>query len=179
MIKSYYESTIKDFISTDDNKVLGALASSENTFDITPKTTIAWQGEISVIKNSMLGVDGFIHFEFVIPRMGKRVDVLLVICNVIFVVEFKVNADKYDASSVTQLVDYSLDLKNFHEGSHDKIICPVLVCTQAKNTNLNQIISKDLIFSPILTNGKNLNEIINFVLENSKDRAPNINHHEW
>ena len=179
MTKSYYTSTIKDFISTDENEVLGKLTSSENIFDITPKTTVAWQGEISVIKNSMLGVDGFIHFEFVIPRMGKRVDVLLVIRNVIFVIEFKVNADSYDASSVTQLIDYSLDLKNFHEGSHDQIICPVLIATRAETTKLNPIISNDLLFSPILTNGQNLNEIVDFVLESSEDKTPTINHYEW
>ena len=77
-------------MSASENEVLGQLTSSENVFDITPKTTYAWQGEISVLKSSLSDTDGFIHFEYVIPRMGKRADVLLVIDNVLFIIEFKV-----------------------------------------------------------------------------------------
>ncbi len=73
MSRSYFSSSIKDFISTHGNEVLGKLTSSENIFDITPKTTYAWQVEISLIKSSLTDIDGFIHFEYVIPRMGKRV----------------------------------------------------------------------------------------------------------
>ena len=90
MNRSYFSSTIENFISAHENEILGILSSSENIFNITPKTTYAWQGEISVMQNSLLDVDGYIHFEFVIPRMGKRVDVLLVIENIIFIIEFKV-----------------------------------------------------------------------------------------
>ena len=179
MSRSYLASPIKDFIVSDENAILGKLTSSENIFDITPKTTYAWQGEISVIKNSLVGVDGHIHFEYVIPRMGKRVDVLLVIQNVIFVVEFKVGSDAYDASSITQLVDYTLDLKNFHEGSHDQIICPILIATEAHEAQFDMAISEDAIFEPILSNGENLNQIIQKVLETASNKTSYINHADW
>ena len=179
MSRSYLASSIKDFIVSDENAILGKLTSSENIFDITPKTTYAWQGEISVIKNSLAGVDGHIHFEYVIPRMGKRVDVLLVIQNVIFVVEFKVGSDAYDASSITQLVDYTLDLKNFHEGSHDQIICPILIATEAHEAQFDMAISEDAIFEPILSNGENLSQIIQKVLETASNKTSYINHADW
>ena len=85
MSRSYFLSTIENFISTHENEILGTLTSSENIFSITPKTTYAWQGEISVMQSSLVGIDGYIHFEYVIPRMGKRVDVLLVIQNMILI----------------------------------------------------------------------------------------------
>ena len=179
MNRSYFSASINDFASIDENEVLGKLTSSENIFDITPKTTYAWQGEIDVIKSSLDGLDGFIHFEYVIPRMGKRVDVLLVIQNVLFVVEFKVGSDAYDASSITQLIDYALDLKNFHEGSHKEIICPILISTEAQELNYSFALSDDSIFEPILSNGQNLNDILKSVLIDVANKTPAINHEEW
>lgn len=179
MSRSYFSSKIEDFISKSENEILGVLTSSENIFSVTPKTTYAWLGEITVIKNSLEEIRGHIHFEYVIPRMGKRVDVLLVIKNVIFIVEFKVGSDAYDAGSITQLVDYTLDLKNFHEGSHDLIICPILIATEAHEVNISLSLEEDNIFEPILSNGHNLNEVIQSVVEYSSNKTPDINHDEW
>ena len=179
MSRSYFSSSIKEFISIHENEILGKLTSSENFFNITPKTTYAWKGEISIMKNSLTDKCGFIHFEFVIPRMGKRVDVLLVIANVIFIIEFKVGSDTYDASSVTQLLDYALDLKNFHEGSHSQIICPILIATEEKEINFDDVLSHDQLYEPIFSNGQNLNQIIQRILNNSRNLNPNIDHDEW
>jgi hypothetical protein len=131
MNKSYYNSTIKEFLERDEQSILGALTSSENIFDITPKSSTAWVSEIKTMKKSLKDIDGYIHFEFIIPRMGKRVDILLVIKNIIFIIEFKVGSDEYDNASITQVTDYALDIKNFHEGTHDKVVCPILVSTDA------------------------------------------------
>lgn len=179
MSRSYFSTKIEDFILKNENEILGVLTSSENIFSITPKTTYAWLGEITVMKDSLKGIEGYIHFEYVIPRMGKRVDVLLVIQNVIFIIEFKVGSDAYDSGSITQLVDYTLDLKNFHEGSHDQIICPILVATEAHESNFNLSLEEDNIFKPILSNGHNLNEVIQSVVEHSSKKTPDINHDEW
>ena len=179
MNRSYFSSTIEDFISVHENEILGTLTSSENIFSITPKTTYAWQSEISVIKSSLLGIDGCIHFEYIIPRMGKRVDVLLVIKNIIFIIEFKVGSDTYDASSITQLVDYTLDLQNFHEGSHHQIICPILIATEAHQASYSLTLVQGNIFEPILSNGHNLNEIIQHVLDSTHNKNSVINHDEW
>lgn len=179
MIRSYYSSTINSFITTHENEILGELTSSENIFSITPKTTYAWQGEISIMKNSLAGIDGHIHFEFVVPRMGKRVDVLLVIKNIIFIIEFKIGSDSHDASSILQLVDYTLDLKNFHEGSHHQIICPILVSSEAKDAGFNLKYEKNDIYEVILSNGNNLNGVIHRVLEKAFNKTTNINHDQW
>ena len=71
--------------------------------------------------------------NFIIPRVGKRADVILIIKNVIFILEYKAGSDNFDASAINQVTDYALDLKNFHEGSHNQIICPVLIATNADN----------------------------------------------
>ena len=179
MKRSYFSSSINDFTKIHENEILGELTSSETIFDITPKTTYAWQEEISLLQNSLEAFDGYIHFEFVIPRMGKRADVLLVIKNVIFIIEFKVGSKKYDSSSITQLEDYTLDLKNFHEGSHEQIVCPILVATNSDESRSNIEINKKGFFEPILTNGSNLKEIIKGVIEKTFDKTEDINHEDW
>ena len=63
--------------------------------------------------------------------MGRRIDVVLVIGPVIFAVEFKVGEKTFDRSAIDQVWDYGLDLKNFHEASHDASIVPILIATEA------------------------------------------------
>jgi hypothetical protein len=65
--------------------------------------------------------------------MGKRIDVVLLIGSVIFVLEFKVGESHFTSSALDQVTDYSLDLKNFHESSYDAFIAPVLVATASRH----------------------------------------------
>lgn len=72
-------------------------------------------------------------FEFVLPRLGRRIDVVLVIGQIVFVLEFKVGEHEFQRYAIDQVWDYALDLKNFHEPSHRAAIVPVLVATRARH----------------------------------------------
>jgi DUF2075 family protein len=178
MSRSYSSNTLHAFLQSNPRTILGELTDAES-FEINTRTTDAWKGEIALIQDTLKGVDGHIHLEYIIPRMGKRVDVLLIIQNVIFLLEFKVGTDTYDASAVNQVVDYALDMQNFHEGSHHQIICPILIATGAEEKSIDLVLSKDQIFETILSNGQNLKQIIHLVLNKTKDMTPLINHDEW
>ena len=65
--------------------------------------------------------------------MGKRVDNILIIRDLIFVVEFKVGDRQFTSQAKTQVIDYCLDLLNFHAGCHHQKVIPVLVATQANS----------------------------------------------
>ncbi|MGK4455947.1 hypothetical protein, partial [Klebsiella pneumoniae] len=65
---------------------------------------------------------------------GKRADAVLILGRVIFVLEFKDGEADYAAAAIEQVEDYALDLKNFHEGSHDLAIVPVLVPLDARHS---------------------------------------------
>ena len=73
----------------------------------------------------MLNFQGSIYFEYSIPRMGKRIDALIIIDNIVFVIEFKVGEHKYLRYHLEQVWDYALDLKNFHEPSHKAALASV------------------------------------------------------
>ena len=48
------------------------------------------------------------------------------------------HANKYLSKDKVQTIDYALDLKNFHRASHNAIIVPILVATDAIN-EINKI----------------------------------------
>ncbi len=160
MKRAYYQSSIGEFLSEDPERVLGELARNHHfALDISQKN--AWLAQIKNLKDQLAGFEfGEIFFEFSIPRMGKRADVLLLIGGIVFVLEYKAGAKTYERFQSDQALDYSLDLKNFHAGSHHKRIVPILISTKAHLQE--NIISwfPDGIAAPLLSNGENLSELI-------------------
>ncbi len=161
---AYYQNNIFEFINDSQKEIFGRLASNHQfALDIMQKN--AWIEQIVNLKEQLKDIqEGEIFFEFLIPRMGKRVDVLLLIKGVILVLEYKVGANAHERHALDQALDYALDLKNFHKGSHYKHIVPILVSTKAPE-HLNSITwFKDNIASPILSNGDDLIDVIMKVL---------------
>jgi hypothetical protein len=164
MPRAYYSNSISNFLLEAPEQILGILTHAHN-FTLLNTQRDAWLNQTIQLQQWLTDFTGDIYFEFSIPRMGKRVDVLLVIGSAIFVVEFKVGASEYLRADLDQVIDYALDLSNFHEGSHDAFIIPVLVSTKVKPSVSNNISEpEDKIFVPILTNGANLSAIIQSVL---------------
>lgn len=128
---AYYESDVCSFCQEDPLKILGTLT-ERHGFVLEIQQRSAWQEQIKLLQQVLTGVGkGQIFFEFSIPRMGKRADVVLLIGSIVFVVEFKVGSTSFDRAALDQVHDYALDLKNFHQGSHDLQILPILISTKA------------------------------------------------
>lgn len=108
-----------------------------NQFDSTLFQNKSWEQQIPILKNALQSFKGTIFFEFSVPRMGKRVDTIVIIDNVVFIIEFKVGENKFLYSNVEQVWDYALDLKNFHEPSHKAVLAPILIATEAKKSFIN------------------------------------------
>ena len=157
MLNYYYADTIKDFLSKSSEKIVGEIASNSRTGHILTEL-MAWEGQIKILKNTLAAQTGHLYFEFSIPRMGKRVDCLLIIENIVFIIEFKVGEKHYLKHDIEQVWDYALDLKNFHKPSHDSILIPVLVATKAKDSFV-EILStshNDNLVKPLKCNAENL-----------------------
>lgn len=165
MRKALYSNSISGFLSDSEEVILGILT-TENEFALEQTQRDSWIYEISVLKNILNTFKGQIYFEFSIPRMGQRIDVVLLIGPIIFVIEFKVGERKYNTSDVDQVFDYALDLNNFHEPSHNRLITPILVATEAKSTY--SIISptphNDNLINPIKCNTASLQKILKSVV---------------
>ena len=112
---------------------------------------------------------GQIVFEYDIPRLGKRIDVVLLLRGMIFCLEFKVGKKEEFQAGIEQVMDYALDLKNFHLFSHDRKIVPILVPTRYKEytTVFQPSVYNDDIYNPMITGEEHLQELIARVLEHA------------
>lgn len=179
MNRAYYTNSIDIFIKQSSDEILGVLAGS-NDFSLEQTQLGAWRYQIKLLKEALYNQSGAIYFEYSIPRMGKRIDVLLIIKSIIFVLEFKVGEKDYPGYAIDQVMDYALDLKNFHETSHDKIIAPILIATEAKYSDLFSSIHShnDKILNPTRCSAKDLKNGITSILEFWHD-GEFINTEDW
>ena len=129
--RAYYSSSVSSFLRTSPDAVLGEVARNSG-FAIELGQRDAWVKQINVLREQLMPWDsqGQLFFEFVVPRMGRRIDVLAIIKNTVFVIEFKVGESTFTRSALDQVWDYALDLKNFHEPSHVITIAPLLIATE-------------------------------------------------
>ena len=172
MERYYFADTIPNLLAQTPQQVMGALAqNSEFPVDLTQRD--AWLGQIAILKQQLAGMDGHLFFEYSIPRMGRRVDVVALIGGVLFVIEFKVGESSFPSYALDQVMDYALDLKNFHERSHTLPIVPILICTLAPDTACSFAISEydDQVTQPLPCNQRNLGMAISAGLAGTRPRG--------
>jgi hypothetical protein len=113
----------------------------------------------------LAGLTGSLFLEFNIPRMGRRIDAVLLIGPVVFVLEFKVGESVFERGALDQVWDYALDLKNFHEASHSVSIVPVLIATGATlSAPLELRTDEDKVYRPLPVPPASLREAIDLAL---------------
>lgn len=159
MERSYYQKEITVFLNEPDHVIIGEL-STNHRHDLEYLQQIAWQEQIIILQKALAEVNfGKIYFEFSIPRMGKRVDNILLINDLILVLEFKVGDKNYSSQAKNQTIDYCLDLLNFHKESQNQKVIPILIATEAKDYEniFTKIVDVENCF---LCNKNNLEEII-------------------
>jgi DUF2075 family protein len=166
MLNYYFKDTIESFLKKSTEEIIGAITIS-NQFDSTQLQNKSWEQQIPILKNAVSGHIGTIFFEFSIPRMGKRIDALIIIDNVVFVIEFKVGENKFLNYQIEQVWDYALDLKNFHKPSHNAALVPILVATEARNSFLEIVMTShnDNLLFPLKTTEDDLSIAITSILD--------------
>ena len=171
-----FNSSFEEFNNFDDSSILGILCEKYHGTALT--TTIeAWSGEISIMKQVLAQLrskDGRIIFEYDIPRLGKRIDVVLLLEGIIFCLEFKVGETQILEADVDQVLDYALDLKNFHKFSRDKIIVPILIATNYHNssTDIQMSVYDDMVINPLVTGKEGITSLISKVLNQFPEETP-------
>lgn len=166
MLNYYYSDEITAFLKKMPETIIGEISVNGRLGHINTEL-YAWEFQIKVLKEILPNINGHLYFEFSIPRMGKRVDCLLIIGSIVFVIEFKVGEKDFLNHNIEQVWDYALDLKNFHKPSQSLLLVPILVATHTKDCILEITTSNhnDNLINPIKTNSKNLGYTIRKVLE--------------
>lgn len=168
-----YIASIKDFLDQDRLSILGTLHDNYHGPALTT-TNIAWMGEIDILQQVLApwkDEKAQIIFEYEIPRLGKRIDVVLLIRGIIFCLEFKVGQKDALQADVEQVMDYALDLKNFHRFSHDRVIVPILIPTKraSSTTEFLHSVYDDHIYNPLISGEEHLQRLILSILDQAND----------
>lgn len=171
-----YLSDFKSFIESDPYSILGRIHDAFHGQALTT-TDEAWNSEINLLQSVLVpwkDEDAEIIFEYDIPRLGKRIDAVLLLRGIIFCLEFKVGQKDALQSDVEQVMDYALDLKNFHRYSHDRIIVPILIPTKHRSSSnsFTPSVYEDSIFNPLITGANGLQNLINGVLQHARANTP-------
>lgn len=175
-LRCLFDSDFETFLRKDKNSIFGELCDRYHG-DALTTTREAWIKEIEILQNTLSPwkeVDGHIVFEYDIPRLGKRIDVVLLLKGIIFCLEFKVGESRILENDVDQVLDYALDLKNFHKFSQDRLIVPILIATNyRKSSTLVQMsIYDDRVVNPLVTGQNDIADIIVMVLNQFPDETP-------
>lgn len=164
----YYSDSISAFLNRSVNEIIGELTLASQ-HDINDETSSSWVEEIDTLKEALAPFSGHgsVYFEYNIPRMGRRADVVAVIDGIVFVLEYKTAEQKFHRDAMVQVWDYALDLKNFQEGSHDRVLVPVLVAPKekVKHCSLELKHFEDNVYEPLMVNAHLLGAGISKVLD--------------
>ncbi|WOX06849.1 DUF2075 domain-containing protein [Microbulbifer pacificus] len=132
MERWYFDCTLADLQNQSSETILGHLA-AKHDFALDHLQRESWINEIKHLRETLTSISkGHLFFEYTIPRMGRRADIVLVVGATIFVIEYKVGATKFNTADQRQTIGYALDLECFHEGTHDRRVVPVLLATAAR-----------------------------------------------
>jgi len=142
---AFYADSVAAFLRASDDEVYAPLASPHG-YTLAPEQLSAWRLQLPVLRAALADFAAraaadsaapapWIHLEFDIPRLGRRVDAVLVTSTAVIPIEFKVGAKKFQQADYEQAWDYGLDLKNFHAPSHAAAIFPILCATEAPKSD--------------------------------------------
>jgi len=158
--RAYYSGRIEEFLEEDPNSIFGKITRN-NPFDLTDTQRFSWIQEIEILKAQLTGLSsGRLLIEYTIPRMGKRVDAVLLYKGIVFLLEFKVGDTEYRKATYDQVLDYALDLKNFQLDCRELMIIPITVPTEAPTQAFQFVKYPDNVFHPIGANKNTIRTVV-------------------
>lgn len=160
--RSYYSNDIQSFLNQDNYSIFGEITTNDQ-FSAEDLQKNTWNREIEILKRELSQfLDGHIIFEYTIPRIGNRIDNIVIYKGIIFLLEFKVGEKKYPSYAIEQVTDYAFDLSCFHKESHNRLLVPILISTKAHSVKQEIRISKDNVLETICCNEY---EIVKYITE--------------
>lgn len=171
-----YVNDLDAFLEEDKDAIFGKICDRYHG-DALTTTRNAWMGEIEILQRALINwryAGARIVFEYDIPRLGKRIDVVLLLKGIVFCLEFKVGESRVLESDVDQVLDYALDLKNFHKFSEDRVIVPILIATKypSASTIIQPSAYDDRVVNPLVTGMDGISTLIESVLRKYPYETP-------
>lgn len=142
-----WSGTVEQLLDADLESLVGHLASAsarswggavEHAQILVWRESLTWLTEAlsDLIQHDHARAEWGVVLEYEIPRRGYRIDALLLADGLIIPIEFK--SRSADLSSIRQAEDYGLELSDFHRGSRDVPITPVL-CSRGAEQKISSL----------------------------------------
>jgi DUF2075 family protein len=167
MRQAYYRNSFEFFALDDPDRILGILNKRGIEFSSQfNDVNISWDTSIPIFQQAILSLiqqhpdsqNWTILLEYEIPRLGGRIDAVILADDIIFVLEYKNERSKFLLADHRQVEDYALDLFDFHLESRGRIIIPILVAPNA----------------PAYDNSRSNNNFVKECLNTNQDNLPSI-----
>jgi hypothetical protein len=178
--RAWYRASVQEFLETPDDGVLAGLVRGSE-FPVLEAQRDAWLAQLGILREALATRGngdsaecdsahrtGMVCLELVIPRMGRRVDAVVLFEGVVLAIEFKIDAQVFLRADVDQAFDYAADLKYFHETSHGLSVVPILVATQAASVPVRLDVHHMVpgLYRTVCTNARGLHAAIETILLN-------------
>lgn len=163
--RTYYDSSIEDFVACKHPEDIVEFLTESDEHSDSYQLHLqknAWANQVRILKKYLKDKKGYIIIEYVLSRLNMRIDVVLLMDNVIYSLEFKNNEVSFLDSDIDQASAYGYALKNFYEFNRDKYVVPILIATKAPDSECSKSadLGIDKLFSLIKTNENKMDQYI-------------------
>jgi len=166
--RTYYESTIEDFVNNQNaTDIVDFLVESD---EYTEPYQLhlqmgAWSNQIKILKKYLKDKKGYIIFEYVLSRVNMRIDVILLMDDIVYSLEFKNNEIAFNDDDINQADGYGYALKNFYEVNKNKYVVPILIATKAPDSACSNGVDLgiDKLFSLFKANTNKMEQYIDLI----------------
>ena len=90
-LRSWFSDTIENFRVTSSDQLLAKLVTC-STFPVLQTQRDAWLMEFSLLRDALAGRRGKVYLEFEVPRIGHRIDAVVLLNGIIVSIEFKIDS---------------------------------------------------------------------------------------
>ena len=166
--RTYYESSIEDFVEQKHpSDIVDFLTESDESTEeyqlFLQKE--AWKNQIVILQKYLKDKHGYIIFEYALSRVNMRIDVVLLMDDVVYSLEFKNNEVEFKEDDINQADGYGYALKNFYEVNRDKYVVPILIATKAPDKECSESadLGIDKLFSLFKANTNKMEQYIDLI----------------
>lgn len=135
--RTYYESSVEAFAAHQHPEEIVAFLTESDEGSLPVELHLqqnAWSNQIKILQKYLQNKKGHIVFEYVLSRVNMRIDVVLLMNDIVYSLEFKNNEDDFLEKDVEQADGYGYALKNYYEANRNKYVVPMLVATRAPDS---------------------------------------------
>jgi len=165
---TYFESSIEDFAKYKNiDDMVEFLTESDETSAPSNLNLQrgAWANQIKILQKYLKDKKGYIIFEYVLSRVNMRIDVVLLMDDIVYSLEFKNNEISFLPEDIDQADGYGYALKNFYEINRNKYVVPILIATKApdEECDVKSDLGPDKLFSLFKANTNKMEQYIDMI----------------